>query len=270
MIAAITPTEGAPSTETADGRVERLKTTVSASRLSLFLSCRLKFFFRYVVEIPKPKSAALHVGSAVHSALEAWNKARWRQQPLTLKLLHDQFANAWADQEQPVEWDGDEAEQQSTAWKLIEIYTRQANPAAKPDFVEVPVEADLTEHGLPLLIGVLDVVQGGVIIDYKTSGQTPNPERVAHTHETQTSIYSMLYRENTGKQEEGIELHHLVKTKSPKVVITALPPMTEQQQSRLFHLIEGYVEGLDRRDFLPSPGLQCANCEYLADCKAWH
>jgi len=270
MIAIVEPTEGAPAPQTADARVEQLKTMVSASRLSLYLSCRLKFFFRYVVEIQKPKTAALHVGSAVHSALKAWNKSRWRCEPLSLKRLHDTFMKAWTDQEQPVEWDGEEAAEQSTAWRLIEFYTRQANPTAKPDFVEVPVEADLTEHGLPVLIGILDLVQGGKIIDYKTSGQTPNPERVAHTNEVQTSIYSMLYRANTGKEETGVELHHLVKTKNPKVVITPLPPMTEQQQSRLFHLIEGYVEGLDRRDFLPSPGLQCATCDYLAECRAWH
>lgn len=270
MIAAINPTDAAPATQSADARVEQLKAMVSASRLSTFLGCRLKFFFRYVVEIQKPKSSALHVGSSVHAALKAWNKARWKSQPLTLKQLHDEFTKAWADQEQPVEWDGDEAAEQSTAWKLIEIYTRQANPTARPDFVEVPVEADLTEHGLPVLVGVLDLVQGGVIVDYKTSGQTPNPERVAHTSEVQTSIYSLLYRANTGKTEQGIELHHLVKTKSPKVVITELPPMTKQKQSRLFSLMESYVEGLDRRDFVPSPGLQCASCEFFNECRTWH
>jgi CRISPR/Cas system-associated exonuclease Cas4 (RecB family) len=270
MIATVNPTEGAPEPQTADARVEQLKTMVSASRLSLYLSCRLKYFFRYVLQLQKPKTAALHVGSSVHAALKAWNKARWREQPLTLKQLHDEFSKAWSDQGQPVEWDGEEQAEQSTAWKLIEIYTRQANPAAKPDFVEVPVEADLTSEGLPVLIGILDLVQGGVIVDYKTSGQTPNPERVAHTTEVQTSIYSLLYRHNTGKEEQGVELHHLVKTKNPKVVITQLPPMTEQKQSRLFSLMESYVEGLDRRDFVPSPGMQCASCEFFNECKAWH
>ena len=272
MIAVIDPTEAAPGPEPAlDEVVQQLQKTVSASRLSLYLSCRLKFFFRYVLGLKKPKSAALHVGSSVHAALKAWNKARWRDQSLTLKELHEQFTKAWADTEEPVKWeDDDEAEQQSTAWKLIEIYTRQANPVAKPEFVEVPVESDLREHGLPKLVGILDLVQAGVIVDYKTSGQTPNAEKVAHTSEVQTSIYAMLYRENTGKRENGIELHHLVKLKTPKVVITELPPMSENQQSRLFTLMESYVQGLDRRDFIPSPGLQCSACEFFNECRAWH
>jgi putative RecB family exonuclease len=268
MIAVIDPVEVAPAPElTRDEIVQQLQKTVSASRLSLFLSCRLKFFFRYVLRLQKPKSGALHVGSSVHSVLKAWNKARWRDQQLSLKELHDEFTKAWADTEQPVEWDEDEAEQKSTAWKLIEIYTRQANPTAKPEFVEVPVEAEMS--GLPKLVGILDLVQGGKIIDYKTSGQTPNREKVAHTSEVQTSIYSLLYRHNTGRNEQGIELHHLVKLKTPKVVITELPPLDEHRQSRLFTMMEAYVDGLDRRDFIPSPGLQCAACEFFNECRRW-
>ena len=194
--------------------IGHLQKKVSASRLSLFLQCRLKFFFRYVAGVVKAKTAALHVGSAVHAVLKAWNKARWKNQPLTLKELHDGFSKAWADVgDEPVRWEqGEEAEEKQTGWRLVETYIRESNiPAdSKPEAVEVPVETDLHHHGLPALIGVLDLVQGGKIIDYKTSGQTPNAEKVAHTNEVQTSIYAVLYREATGRRETGIELHHLV------------------------------------------------------------
>jgi putative RecB family exonuclease len=248
-------------------RVRELQQTVSASRLTLYLTCRLRFFFRYVVKLKKPKSPALHVGSAVHATLKAWNKARWRGEILTLTQIHQEFTAAWAETEgDPVEWDGEEVAEQATAWRLLD--TSQPFPP-KPEAVEVPVEADLKEHGLPTVIGVLDLVQEGRIVDYKTSGQTPNPERVAHTTEVQTSIYSLLYRANTGRQEQGIELHHLVKPKNPKVVVTELPPMSEHQESRVFTLMESFVEGLARRDFVPSPGLQCSTCEYFHQCRAW-
>lgn len=274
MIAVIEPAPGAPAPQTEDERVEELKQTVSASRLSLYLSCRLKFAFRYILRMQKPKTAALHVGTSVHAVLKAWNKARWMQTPLTLKHLHDEFIKAWDEQgNEPVQWEaGEEDDEKKTGWRLVETYMRESKipPTLKPDAVEVPVEADLKEHGLPTLIGVLDLVQEGRIIDFKTSGQTPNAERVAHTNEVQISSYAVLYRHNTGKEEQGIELHHLVKTKNPKLVITPLPPMTEQKQSRLFSLIEGYVNGLDRRDFIPSPGMQCSFCEFFNECRAWH
>lgn len=264
-------TETAPSEKDIIAGLQR---KVSASRLSLFLSCRLKFFFRYVLGLTKPKSPALHVGSSVHSVLKAWNKARWKNQPLTLKDLHDEFSKAWKDEsEGPVKWENDEeqADEQKTGWRLVETYMRESNipPNSKPEAVEVPVEASLVEHGLPSLIGVLDLVQAGIIIDYKTTGQTPNPEKVIHTTEVQTSIYSVLYRDATGKMENGVELHHLVKLKNPKLVITKVEPMKEEQQTRLFHLMEAYVHGLDVRDFIPSPGMQCSFCEFFNECRAW-
>ncbi len=267
----VVPETVAPQTE--PEIIVGLQQTVSPSRLTLFLQCRLRFWFRYVARIAKPKSAALHVGGSAHAVLKAWNKSRWRQEPLTLKQLHDEYAKAWADQaDEPIEWEkGEEDEEKKVGWRLVETYIRESKipPELRPDAVEVPVEADLAAHGLPILIGVLDLVQAGIIVDYKTSGQTPNPERAVHTHEVQTSSYTVLYREATGKREAGIEVHTLVKLKTPKLVVTATPPMSDMQQTRLFRLIEAYEHGLDVRDFVPSPGLQCVSCEFFNECKLW-
>ena len=107
-----------------------LQETVSASRLSLFLQCRLKFYFRYVLKLQKPKTPALHVGSSVHSVLKAWNKARWLQQPLKLKEVHETYFKAWADNtEGPVQWEpGEEEADKTTGWRLCDTYLR-AYPA---------------------------------------------------------------------------------------------------------------------------------------------
>lgn len=273
MIAVVDPgTAPAVSPPSEAEILRRLKETVSPSRLTLFLQCRLKFFFRHVARITKPKPAALHVGTSVHAVLKAWNKARWREQPLTLTQLYQEYARAWVENEEPVQWDNDEGEQMRIGWRLVETYFRESGipESVKPDAVEVPVEADLQQHGLPTLIGILDLVQQGRIIDFKTASTTPNSERVAHTTEVQTSTYAILYREATGQRETGIELHHLVKLKNPKLVITALPAMSDDQQTRLFRLMEAYVDGLERRDFVPSPGLQCVSCEFFNECRAWH
>lgn len=251
-----------------------LQKTVSASRLSLFLQCRLKFFFRYVAKLKKPKTPALHVGNSVHSALKAWNKARWLNKPLSLKELHDEFSKAWADNnEGPINWEpGEEDAEKTTGWRLCDTYIRQSGSMAtiKPDAVEVSIEADLTKHGLPRIIGIIDLVQEGSIIDFKTSSSTPNAASVEHLHETQTSSYAVLYRQNTGKRESGIELHHLVKTKSPKLCITEMPPMSDQQQSRLFRLMDVYQEELGRGQFHPAPSFGCMGCEFFGECRRWH
>jgi CRISPR/Cas system-associated exonuclease Cas4 (RecB family) len=253
--------------------ISDLQKTVSASRLNTFFQCRLKFWFKYVQCLEKPKTAALHVGGSVHSALKVWNKARWSGQPLTLKQLHEEYVKAWTDDTSAVDWkDTTEGEEKTTGWRLLETYIRQCpvNPQDKPEAVEVSVEADLGHHGLPKLIGILDLVQQGKIIDFKTSSSTPNPISVAHTNEVQSSTYAILYREATGKREAGIEFHSLVKLKNPKLVITALEPMTDAQRTRLFRIIDSYVNGLERRDWVPSPGLLCVGCEYFNECRRWY
>jgi putative RecB family exonuclease len=254
--------------------IDDLLTSVSASRLACFQQCRLKFYFKYVLGLTKPRTAALHLGSTVHSVLKAWNKARWKNEHLSLKQLHDIYCNTWSLQEaDEVEWEaGEESEQKKMGFKLLETYFRESGICSeeKPEAVEVSVSADLMHHGLPNLIGIIDLVRpGGRIVDFKTSGKTPDAAMAPHLVQSQTSAYAVLYREATGKKESAIELHHLVKTKSPKLVVTPLDPMSELQQTKLFHIIESYVGGLENKDWIPSPGFHCSGCEWFNECKAW-
>ena len=252
--------------------IAELIETVSASRLGTWQRCRLQFFFRYVAGIVKPPTAALHVGSTVHSVLQQWNLARWRRITPDTDALKAIFDQAWATQE-GIEWEEGEETARQSAWALLEYYFRATPIPAdeKPEGVEVTLEADLASHGLPRLIGVLDLVRaGGRIVDFKTSARSPDPEMAVHTHETQTTCYAVLYREATGGRESGIELHHLVKTKVPKLVVTELEAVGDDQITRLFRVMEDYVNGLERESFVPSPGLQCSSCEFFKECRGWH
>ena len=270
MIATLEPIAAAKAKSVAE-----LRQTVSASRLNTWLSCRLKFYFHYVQGIRKPKTAALHVGTSVHGILKLWNKARWRREPFTVEMARQQFDTLWINDQakEKVRWDKDEEPgEKATAWSLLDLYLKQSPipPNEMPEGVEVSVEADLSKHGLPRLIGIIDLVRaGGRIVDFKTVGQTPNEEKAVHTNEVQLTGYALLYRANTGKVEGGRDLHQLVKTKTPKLIITQQGPMTQPQQTRLFRQMESYVAGLDRQDFVPSPGMQCSMCSFINECKRW-
>ncbi len=255
--------------------IEELTSTVSASRLGTWLQCRLKFHLRYVAGVLKAPSAALHVGKTVHAVLQQWSLARWRGSPLDGDAIGAVFEQAWGTPEGavPIAWESEEeAASKANALAVIQTYLRETPIPLdeKPEGVEVSVEIDLASHGLPVLVGVLDLVRaGGRIVDFKTTGRTPDPKMVLHTTEVQTTGYALLYREATGQRESGIELHHLVKLKTPKLVVTEAGPATEQQVNRLFHLIDAYVDDLERRDPIPSPGMQCSMCEFLGECRVW-
>ena len=272
MIAIAKPPVAAPAVEASPPPSESLTSVVSASRLNCFHACRLKFYFRYVEQIAKPATAALFVGKAVHASLQQWSTARWRGQPHDAETLKHGFFLNWVtgQEEDPVSWEGEEDAQQEKAWGLVDMYLRDTPIPSeeKPEAVEVRVEADLAQHGLPSLLGIIDLVRpGGRIVDFKTSAATPQSEQVLHRNDTQLTAYGILYREATGKQESGFELHHLVKTKVPQLVVSEAPAATEAQTTKLFRLIESFVDGVEREDFVPSPGLQCAACEYFNECR---
>ena len=275
MIAVADPPAPATAAEENQPRtIAELTQTVSASRLSTWQRCRLQFYFRYVAGIQKAPTPALHIGTVIHTVLQQWNLARWHKRQLNIEKLRDIFSQAWAiwQEGEQIEWDGKEEKSRSAAWNVLQHYLRNTPITAdeKPEAVEVGVEADLSAHGLPTLVGVIDLVRsGGRIVDFKTSARTPDAKMLAHTTETQTSTYGVLYREATGGKENGIELHHLIKTKKPKFVMNEFGPVTEPQITRLFHVIEAYVNGLERDDFVPSPGLQCGSCEFFHECRAW-
>jgi|ERR1035438_4531140 putative RecB family exonuclease len=217
MIAAVdsiqvpSPAQGKPKVIVKANPIETLQKTVSASRLNCWLGCRLKFYFRYVQQISKPKTPSLHIGSVVHLILQAWNMSRWRKQEFQLEKFRKLFEEGWKDQPPGINWEGEEAGEKNTAWSVLEMYFSQTPIKANemPEAVEVPMETDLSKHSLPTLIGVLDLVRaGGRIVDFKSTGKTPNPEDAAHQNETQLSCYSVLYREATGHRESGRELHH--------------------------------------------------------------
>lgn len=110
-----------PLTERPQDRLEELKKTVSASRLNCFHSCRLKFYFRYVLELMKPTTAALFTGKAVHMALQHWSKARWRGAPIDPALLKSLFMENWKESQlsDPVDWQEEEDNERNKAVKKL-------------------------------------------------------------------------------------------------------------------------------------------------------
>ena len=85
LLAPRSKTNGSPD------RAVELRQTISASRLGVWLQCRLKFYFRYVAQIQRPPTPSMHAGSTVHAVLRTWNIARWRREPFALERFKALF-----------------------------------------------------------------------------------------------------------------------------------------------------------------------------------
>ena len=274
MIAIADPTRNGAPPQPVKVRADPLE-YVSVSRLKGFLTCRLRFHFEKVLALAKPVSPALHFGRAVHSALQCFNKARWRNgdtsETAVVAAFQDSFANP--EKGQPVEWsEPEEAQELRTKGEAMIHAFLAANVhplGEKPMGVEVAVEAHHPDLALPLF-GVLDLVSANRrVVDYKTCASTPNPVIESWIHEVQTTAYAILVEQSTEQPSTGTDLVFLVKTKVPKIIVHPVDPPTQVQRDRFARLVEVYATGVVNDAYYPSPGQHCSWCSYRQECSAW-
>ena len=51
---------------------------ISPTAAKAYLGCSLRFYFERVACIPRPTGPALHLGKAIHAALQRFHLAMWR------------------------------------------------------------------------------------------------------------------------------------------------------------------------------------------------
>lgn len=248
---------------------------LSASRLKSYLTCPLRFYFEKVLAIPKPTSAAAHLGKAVHASLASYHTRLWRGEEASAETIAGRFGLEFSKLEdaQPVKWDesGDRFEAMTSGERLVRAYIEDesAREQRKPIGVEVSLDGDIPGVPIPL-VGVADLVrEGNRLTDFKTTAVTPNAGLEAWQHELQLTAYDLLIEANTGEPVSESELVFLVKTKTPKIVRQVLPAPDAGKRARFKALAEVYVRGVERRAYHPCPGQHCAWCQFRNECGRW-
>ena len=254
---------------------------VSPSRLNCWLGCGLRFKCRYIDGLPSPTTPALFLGRQIHRGLESFYRHRQLGITLSADEVVQRMLAGWAAavDEDGMVFESVETEQamHRQAADLIGAYLKHAPANEKPLAVEVAVEAPLIDPdtgedlGLPL-VGVIDLVlgepEGAVISDFKTSSKSSPPDEI--THEVQLSSYSWLFRHAQGRDEAGLEIRSLIKTKTPKVEFHRYPRRSDAHFGRLFAIVRAYLDDLDAGRFVIRPGWGCASCEFKeGPCRAW-
>ena len=255
---------------------------ISPSRLNLWIRCPLAFRLKYLDGIRTPASPALFVGKRCHSGLED----HYRHRMLGITLSPDEvirrmdagWGQAVVDEQMTFESTAGEAALRQQVAALVRAYLAQVppdepRPLAVEATMEVPLVDPLTgeDLGIPLL-GIVDLVlddpDGPVVRDFKTSSRSAPPFEV--THEVQLTSYSYLFRRSTGLEEVGLEIHSLIKTKTPKIEGHRYPARTDAHFRRLFGVIREYLDALDCGRFNYRPGWGCAICDFReSHCRQW-
>lgn len=255
---------------------------ISPSRLSCWARCPLAFKFRYFDGIKSPTTPSLFIGKCCHSALERWYRHRQLGLAVTPGDIIGRLADCWdqTSAEEDMQFasvDEEEALKRQVADLVTAYFAYVPADESRPLAVETAVEAPLVDPitgedlGLPL-VGITDLVLddpvGPLIADFKTSARSAEPLEILH--EIQLTSYAYLFRHCAQKQEAGLEIRSLVKTKVPKVEFHAYPARTEPHFQRLFALIREYLAALDSGRFNYRPGFSCGFCDYRdGPCRQW-
>ena len=248
---------------------------ISPSAAKTYLGCSLKFYFERVVCIRKRTPVALHLGKAVHAALQAFHLARWRGSDDSPEAIAAAYERAFADLERdegPVNYKGDEHREEVRQDGLRVIAAYLDSPEAmkgKPRAVEVMLTEEVAGLSVPLK-GAMDLVEGNYIpVDFKSAAAKPDPAHAAFDHEMQLVSYQLLMEAATGETPPSLDLVFLVKTKTPQVIRVSSPPADERRKRRVTALLETAVEGIAAGRYHPQPGMQCSWCQFRNECMAW-
>jgi putative RecB family exonuclease len=255
---------------------------ISPSRLNLWLRCPLAFKLRYIDGIRSPTTPALFLGKRVHQGLEIF----YRHRQLGIQLEPDDVVrrmdDSWdavvADEEMTFKSIADMESLQKKEGDLVRAYLNHIpNDEPAPTIVETTLEAPLVDPangedlGIPLL-GIVDLVldnaDGAVICDFKTAAKSTPPSEISH--EIQLTAYAYLFRQAAQRNEAGLEIRSIVKTKIPQIAFHGFASHTDAHFRRLFAVIRGYLDDLDAGRFVYRPGFGCSMCDFrVTRCHTW-
>ncbi|MGJ8724594.1 MAG: PD-(D/E)XK nuclease family protein [Roseibacillus sp.] len=247
---------------------------ISPSAAKSYLSCSLRFYFERVAGIKKSTSVALHLGKAIHAALQSFHLARWRGEDDSPEFVAEAFEKAFLQLERdegPVNYGEPSKREKAMADGLRVVAAYLASPEAlkeKPRAVEVFLKEEIPGLSVPLT-GAMDLVeQDFTPIDFKSAAAKPNADSAMLDHEIQLVSYQLLL-EAIGETPSKLDLIFLVKTKTPQVIRISSPPADEHRKRRVTALLEIAVTGIASERFHPQPGMHCSWCQYRNECAAW-
>lgn len=251
---------------------------LSYSAISLYQSCPLRYYFRYVAGLPeRTVSANLVFGSAVHRAVEHhFNELLAGNEPPTVDALIGEYDRHWQEADpQTVQFgkDDDVESLGQLAQKMFGAF--QASPLASPTGQIIGVEEELrgqVVRGCPDILGRIDLLvetaEELVVTDLKTSRSRWSRDQ-ADDSAGQLLLYHELVRDFAPRKRVRLQFAVLTKTKEPVMDVHEVP-VNQKRIDRTKRIVERVWKAIDSQAFYPAPSpMQCPSCSFREQCRAW-
>jgi len=259
---------------------------LSYSSYHTYLECPLRWKYLYLDRLPETPRGYFTFGRVIHSALEelvrplvvpAARRIGAAESQRTLDEWESRAAGAPRPAAMTLDellavydrlWSGDgyvspeeEARYRSTGRDLLRRFYQQL-VREKPLPVAVEEHLETRWDGIPVH-GYIDRIDrtpsGGLeVVDYKTSRELSDDDA---RDSDQLSLYQVLVERNYAEPVAGLTLYHL-RSQTP----IRVPPRERPVLDQLHDRMGSALDGIRAEAFEPTPGRQCARCDFRSIC----
>jgi DNA helicase II / ATP-dependent DNA helicase PcrA len=235
--------------------------SLSASDLSLYLTCPLKYKFARVFGIPQEPTINQRFGILFHNVLERFHKEPPENPEEGLRVLNRLFESGW--RRTGFGSSDDELQFRDRAREALRLYwERERESEGEPVWLERKFDFKVGPHHVRGRVDRVDRLPDGdyELIDYKT-GERKSEEDLAS--DLQLALYRMAAREAWEIEASTGSYYYVLDAE--KVPAPTRPDDAERVERTVLQVGEGILS----QDFEPRPSpAVCSWCDYRLICPA--
>ena len=235
--------------------------SLSASDLSLYLTCPLKYKFARVFGIPQEPTINQRFGILFHNVLERFHKEPPANGEEGLRVLNRLFEEGW--RRTGFGTSDDELQFRDRAREALRLYwERERLSEGEPVWLEKKFDFKVGDHHVRGRVDRVDRLPDGdyELIDYKT-GERKSAEEL--DDDLQLALYRMAAREAWGIEASTGSYYYVLDAE--KVPAPTRPDDAERVERTVLQVGEGIL----CQDFEPRPSPNvCSWCDYRLICPA--
>jgi DNA helicase II / ATP-dependent DNA helicase PcrA len=235
--------------------------SLSASDLTLYLTCPLKYKFARVFGIPQEPTINQRFGILFHNVLERFHKEPPDNESEGLRVLNQLFEQGW--RRTGFGNSDDELQFRDRAKEALRLYwERERLAEGEPVWLERKFDFKVGDHHVRGRVDRVDRLPDGdyELIDYKT-GERKSTEELAD--DLQLALYRMAAREAWEIEASTGSYYYVLD--ADKVPAPTRPDDAERVERTVLQVGEGILS----QDFEPRPSPKvCSWCDYRLICPA--
>ena len=232
---------------------------ISFTMLKTFMACEYSYYLRYVKRVKLEESAASVYGTAIHHTIKLAYENSLSKEDM-VKVFKNEWITLAGNKNIVFNHDKEYLQKLNDGQKMVSTYfDKYIKGVAAPKSIEIFIgRKDGVQLGGYNCIGVFDQIDANNnIIDYKSGVK---PTQVQLDFDLQFTIYSYMYRQLYGEEENSLILRHLGTMKDLVTV------RTEED----FALLSKEVGKIDRKIkdgyFVRNLSRDCARCFFMEHC----